>query len=236
MPMNRRVLPFLLLCVLLMGALFASVARAHGGEDHAEAAPAAVGAYAVTTSVLTRRYEVVLKHAPVRGGQPYRGTLYLASFETNLPVRGAEIAVAEPGVTDRPFVVHETATPGVYTVERAAGFARDGRVSLTVQVASPAGSDLALLSEVYIGPVDTPGDAGADGTAGSASGLPWGWMAGVLALGGAFAYWLVRSARQRRTAASDTDAAPSFPRDELAGDEPTRAAKPVVRQPSVPQP
>jgi len=173
----------------------------------------------VTTSALSRRFEVVLKHAPVRGGQPYRGTLYLADFPTNLPVRGATIVIEEPGVTGRPFTVRATAEPGVYAVERPAGFARDGRFNVAVRVSAGGANDLVLLQNLYVGPVEEPAAAveatattgGGDG----GEGLPWAWLLGVAALAAAFAGWLVWSARKRRQAPAPPDApetdAPAVP-------------------------
>ena len=164
----------------------------HGEEVAGGASVSADGAF--TTSALSRRFEVVLRHAPVSAGQPYRATLYLAAFATNAPVTGATITLAEPGVAGRPFTVRATDTPGAYAVERPAGFARDGHVSLTVQVSAGGASDLLLLQDVSIG----AGDVAATAPGPTSGGVPWGWLALVGALGLAFAAWLVRLARQRR--------------------------------------
>jgi hypothetical protein len=219
---SRGLLAFLLLLSVAYGAF------AHGGEDHgAGGAQTTSGAGAVTTSALTRQYEVVLKHAPVRGGQPYRATLYLAFFETNLPVRGAQVTMEEPGVTGRPFTVRETGTPGVYAVERPAGFARDGRFSVAVRVAGSAGAALVLLQNVYVGPAPTAAEPGAAATEADGAGLPWVWLLVVLVLGAGFAVWLVRMARQRR-AADRPEAAGTPP----VTSEPARPARAARREPT----
>lgn len=193
--------------LLLAFVLLAPQAHAHGGEDHgAGAAQASIGVDVMTVSALARAYEVVLKHAPVQGGQPYRGMLYLAFFESNLPVRGAQVTIEEPGVPGRPFTVRETGTPGVYAVERAAGFARNGRFNLSVRVAGGAGAALVLLQNVYVGPAPTPAEAAVPAEAKGGE-VPWLWLAIVGGLGAAFAAWLVYTARQRR-ARSDAPAVP----------------------------
>lgn len=195
--MTRALLLFALLLV-------PSFAFGHGGEDHgAGGAQATASATGATTSALSRRFEVVLKHAPVRGGQPYRGVLYLADFATNAPVAGAAITVEEPGVNGRPFTVRAGTEPGVYLVERPAGFARDGEFSVVVRVRSGQASDLLLLQHVYIGPVKASGTVtptSEASAAGAQEGLPWAWLLIVLALGVAFAAWLVVMARKRRQA------------------------------------
>jgi hypothetical protein len=224
-----------LLSLLLALFLLAPGARAHGGEDHgAGASRSTSGAGVMTTSALTRAYEVVLKHAPVRGGQPFRATLYLAFFETNLPVRGAQVTVEEPGVQGRPFTVRETGTPGVYAVERAAGFARDGRFNVTVRVAGSAGPALVLLQNVYVGPAPTPAPEAAPAED-DGGGVPWLWLVAVLVLGAGFAAWLVGIARQRRVHADEAgtstvpDSAPPAPAEPPT---PERAARPVQRAPT----
>lgn len=198
--MIRTLLLLLLLVTppLARGSGDPSDGHSHGEEVAGGASVSADGAY--TTSALSRRFEVVLRYLPVGSGRPFRATLYLADFATNAPVSGATITLAEPGVTGRPFTIRATGEPGVYAVERAAGFARDGHPSLTVQVAADGANDLLLLQDVSIGAAEA-GAAG-NGTAGAAEpvseGLPWVWLVGVGALALAFAAWLVRLSRQRR--------------------------------------
>ncbi len=190
--------------LLLLFLLAPPVARAGGdpSDGHTHGAPtgaaAGVAQGLATTSAITRRFEVVLKHAPVEGGQAYRGVLYLADYATNLPVVGATITLEEPGVTGRPFTVRATASPGVYAVERAAGFVRNGRFNVAVRIRAGDAADLVLLQNVYIGPVDAPAGGAAAAEAASDEGLPWLWMLVVAALGVGFAAWLVRLARMRR--------------------------------------
>ena len=205
--MNRVLLLFALL-------LTPPAASAHGGEDHgAGGARATAGASAVTASALSRRFEVVLKHAPVRGGQPYQGTLYLADFATNAPVAGATVTLEEPGVSGRPFTVRAAGEPGVYLVERPSGFARDGDFNLAVRIRAGDASDLVLLQHVYVGPIRTPALSSMTAAPADESqeGLPWLWILVVLVLGVAFAAWLALMARKRRALepAASTPAVPT---------------------------
>lgn len=204
--------------LVLLLLLAAAPALAHGGEDHGDgAASTAVGPGAVTTAAMTGRFEVVLTHAPVRGGQPYVGTLYLADYETNRPVEGAALTVQALGVPGA-VAVEETGEPGVYAVSLPGGFPRDGRYDVSVSVRAGAASDLVLLTGLYVGPAEDPA---AEPTAepSGGPGVPWAWVLGVAVLGLALAAFLVRSARQRR-------ADPPFPAD------PVRAARPAVTEPT----
>ena len=215
------------LVVLLLLSCLASPARAGGdpsdGHSHGEevgGASSSVAAGAVTTAAMTGRFEVVLTHAPVRGGQPYAGLLYLADYETNRPVEGAALAVQALGVPGA-VAVEETGEPGVYAVSLPGGFPRDGRYDVSVSVRAGAASDLVLLTGLYVGPVEEPA---AEPTAepSGGPGVPWAWVLGVAVLGLALAAFLVRSARQRR---ADVPASP-FPAD------PVRTARPAVTEPT----
>ena len=209
--------------LLSLLSLTAAPARAGGdpsdGHSHGEevgGASSSVGPGAVTTSAMTGRFEVVLTHAPVRGGQPYAGLLYLADYETNRPVEGATLTVQALGVPGA-VAVEETAEPGVYAVSLPGGFPRDGRYDVSVSVRAGAAADLVLLTGLYVGPVETPAAEPTAEPSGGA-GVPWVWVLGVAALGLALAAFLVRSARQRRAGADVSQ--PSFPA------EPVRTARP----------
>ncbi len=201
--------------VFLFALLIAAApARAGGdpsdGHSHGEevgGASSSVAAGSVTTSAMTGRFEVVLTHAPVRGGQPYAGLLYLADFETNRPVEGAALTVQALGVPGT-VAVEPTGEPGVYAVSLPGGFPRDGRYDVSVSVQAGGASDLILLTGLYVGAVETPAAEPTAEPSGGA-GIPWAWVLGVAALGLALAALLVRSARQRRdTATASSPAAP----------------------------
>ncbi len=201
-----RPFPILASALVLLTAL---PARAGGdpsdGHSHGPdggGAAAAVGPGVMTAAAMTGRFEVVLKHAPVRGGEPYAGTLYLADYATNRPVAGAAVTVAALGAAGAPFSVEATAEPGVYAVTRAGGFPADGRYDVTVTVEAGGARDLVLLSGLAIGPAAVPAETVAD--AGEAGGVPWLWVLTVGALAAGLALFLVRSARQRRTAPPPT--------------------------------
>ena len=204
------------LLILLLLAPPAVRAGGDPSDGHSHGAPtgaaSGVAQGLATTSAITRRFEVVLKHAPVAGGQPYRGVLYLADFATNMPVAGATITVEEPGVTGRPFTVRPTASPGVYAVERAAGFARDGRFNVAVRIRAGGASELLLLQNVYVGPVEAPAGGASLAETAAGEGLPWIWILVVAGLGAGFFAWLVRLARTRaRDAAPHEDSHEDVP-------------------------
>lgn len=190
---------------LLLLLLLAPVSARGGGDPsdgHTHGAPAGaasgVAQGLVTTSALARRFEVVLKHAPTPGGQADRGLLYLADFATNAPVENATITLEEPGVAERPFTVRATGRPGVYAVERAAGFVRNGRFNVAVRIRAEGASDLLLLQNVYIGPVEAPSEGSTATKTDSGEGLPWIWILVVVGLGAGFFTWLVGLARKRK--------------------------------------
>ena len=209
------------IALLALALLSAGPARAGGdpsdGHSHGVevgGASSSVGAGAVTTSAMTPRFEVVLTHAPVRGGEPYSGLLYLADYATNRPVAGATVEVQAPGVAGGPFTVEATDTPGVYAVTRAAGFPADGRFDLAVSVQAGGVSDLVLLSGLFVGPVEVTPETPAAEPSGGGS-FPWLWVLVVAALGAGFAGFLVRSARQRRQTLP-TGVPPNLPADASA--------------------
>lgn len=205
--MTRTYLPAL--------ALLLIAAPAHAGGDPSDGhshgaevggASSSVGPGVVTTAAMTGRFEVVLKHAPVRGGEPYSGTLYLADFATNRPVAGATIELQAPGVPGEGFTAQATDEPGLYAVTREAGFPRDGLYDLTASVRAGDASDLVLLSGLYIGPVAVPAPAPAEPSGGGS--FPWLYVLVVAALGAGLVALLLRSARQRRQAPSPDDPSP----------------------------
>ena len=209
--------------VLLLLSLLTSPVRAGGdpsdGHSHGAevgGASSSVAAGTVTTAAMTGRFEVVLTHAPVRGGQPYSGRLYLADYATNRPVEGAALVVQALGVPGA-VTVEETGEPGVYAVSLPSGFPRDGRYDVSVSVQAGAASDLVLLTGLYVGAVEAPAAEPVAEPSGGV-GVPWAWTLAVVALGLALTAFLVRSARQRRAGADVSQ--PSFPA------EPVRTARP----------
>lgn len=215
--------------VLLLSAL---PARAGGdpsdGHSHGEevAGTSSVSASVVTTAAMTAWFEAVLKHAPLRGGQPFEGLLYLADYPTNAPLSGARLTLQGLGLPDGGFTVTPTDQPGVYRVTRPDGFPADGTYDLSLTVEAGGTSDLLLLAGVYVGPVEAPETAPAEGGGG---GFPFGWLLVVLLLGGGLAAFLLRSARQRRAASAAPPSAPEGPPGSSpAAPAPARRAVPTA--------
>ncbi len=138
------------LLLLLLGLLLAATARAHGGEDHGEAAPAPGGAAATTFSVaaLSEKFELLLRFEPLEKGQPADMRLFVSDYATNAPIKGARLTVTCPEAADLKFSVSETAA-GSYLVEGQ--FPANQKYSLAVNIVAGSQADLMLLSGIVVG-------------------------------------------------------------------------------------
>ena len=184
---------------LLLGLLTLSggPARPHNGEDHgaASAAATAPGAAYFTATASSDNFELVLRYAPLRAGEPATLRLFVADFATNLPIHGAKLTLT---TTEAP-VVRLTATetsPGDYRL--TGQFPADHPYALAVQVAAPDGrADLLLLRPVDVGKL-LPAPPAAPGVAATS----WlSWQTALVALGslllGAALTFLLRRRRPR---------------------------------------
>lgn len=149
----------------LLAACLATVARAHGGEDHDhEVAPALSGRSAPRASAQSEAFELV---AVLAGGTL---TLYLDRSADNAPVADAVLEV-ESGT----FRAAATpVAPGVYALPGEA-FARPGRYPLTIAVQARESADL-LTATLEL----TPPAAGVAPAPGGGTWTLWGVAVGGL--------------------------------------------------------
>ena len=189
------------LLLLLLALLLATGARAHGGEDHGDAAKPSAGAVATTFSVaaLSESFELLLRFEPLTKGKDADLRLFISDYATNAPIKGAKLTVTCPEAADLKFAVTEN-SPGAYLVEGV--FPADKKYSLAVNIVAGDKADLMLLSGIEVGkqlPVAAAPAAAAPALIGS-------WKT-VLLLFGAFALGIAATAlvmRRRRLVAVPT--------------------------------
>lgn len=194
--------------LLLLWALLltATGARAHGGEDHGDAQPAATAAGAAYFSAVATsdQFEVLLRYDPLRPGGDADMRLFLADYATNVPIKGAQLTFTSPEDPQLTFKTTERG-PGEYLIETT--FPAKQAYSLTVQVAAADRADLLLLEGIEVGkelPVAAAPAAVAE---------PWlSWKTGLLLLG-TFLLGLAVAAlllRRRRPVAVETPSTPAY--------------------------
>jgi len=194
------------LLLLLLALLLATGARAHGGEDHGDAAKPSAGAVATTFSVaaLSESFELLLRFEPLTKGKDADLRLFISDYATNAPIKGAKLTVTCPEAADLKFAVTEN-SPGAYLVEGV--FPADKKYSLAVNIVAGDKADLMLLSGIEVGkrlPVATAPALAAPALIGS-------WKT-VLLLFGAFALGIAATAlvmRRRRPAATVPTSTPA---------------------------
>ena len=186
--------------LLLLALLLATGARAHGGEDHGDAARPSAGPMATTFSVaaLSESFELLLRFEPLTKGQDADLRLFVSDYATNAPIKGARLTVTCPEVADLKFTVSEK-SPGAYLIEGV--FPANKKYSLAVNIVAGDKADLMLLSGIEVGkrlPVAAAPALAAPALIGS-------WKTGLL-LFGAFALGIAATAlvMRRRPAAIPT--------------------------------
>jgi hypothetical protein len=194
------------LLLLLLALLLATGARAHGGEDHGDAAKPSAGAVATTFSVaaLSESFELLLRFEPLTKGKDADLRLFISDYATNAPIKGAKLTVTCPEAADLKFAVTEN-SPGAYLVEGV--FPADKKYSLAVNIVAGDKADLMLLSGIEVGkrlPVAAAPALAAPALIGS-------WKT-VLLLFSAFALGIAATAlvmRRRRPAATVPTSTPA---------------------------
>ena len=187
------------LLLLLLALLLTTGARAHGGEDHGDAAKPSAGAMTTTFSVaaLSESFELLLRFEPLTKGKDADMRLFISDYATNAPIKGAKLTVTCPEAADLKFAVSEK-SPGAYLVEGV--FPANKKYSLAVNIVAGDKADLMLLSGIEVGKLLPVAAA----PAASAPALIGSWKT-VLLLFGAFALGIAATAlvmRRRRPAAT----------------------------------
>jgi hypothetical protein len=202
------------LLLLLLALLLATGARAHGGEDHGDAAKPSAGAVATTFSVaaLSEAFELLLRFEPLKKGEDADMRLFVSDYATNAPIKGAKLTVTCPEAADLKFTVSEK-SPGAHLVEGT--FPADKKYSLAVNIVagaqpevSEAKADLMLLSGIEVGKLLPVAAAPAP----AAAPLIGSWKT-VLLLFGAFALGIAATAlvmRRRRPATGVSNSTSDF--------------------------
>jgi hypothetical protein len=189
------------LLLLLLALLLATGARAHGGEDHGDAAKPSAGPVATTFSVaaLSEAFELLLRFEPLKKGEDADMRLFVSDYATNAPIKGARLTVTCPEAANLKFTVSEK-SPGAYLVEGV--FPADKKYSLAVNIVAGDKADLMLLSGIEVGKLLPVAVAPAP----AAAPLIGSWKT-VLLLFGAFALGIAATAlvmRRRRPVAVPT--------------------------------
>ncbi len=194
------------LLLLLLALLLATGARAHGGEDHGDAAKPSAGPVATTFSVaaLSESFELLLRFEPLKKGEDADMRLFVSDYATNAPIKGAKLTVTCPEAADLKFTVSEK-SPGAYLVEGT--FPADKKYSLAVNIVAGDKADLMLLSGIEVGKLLPVAAAPAP----AAAPLIGSWKT-VLLLFGAFALGIAATVlvmRRRRPVAAVPTSTPA---------------------------
>lgn len=192
--------------LLLLALLLATGARAHGGEDHGDAAKPSAGPLATSFSVaaLSESFELLLRFEPLKKGEDADMRLFVSDYATNAPIKGAKLTVTCPEAADLKFSVSEK-SPGAYLVEGT--FPANKKYSLAVNIVAGDKADLMLLSGIEVGKLLPMAAAPAP----AAAPLIGSWKT-VLLLFGAFALGIAATAlvmRRRRPAAAVPTSTPA---------------------------
>ena len=145
----------MLALIVLPGILFqGSVALAHGGEDHGEAAaaqsvtPAAQGSM-LTSHGSTTLFELLLKYPVTYAGEDTRVRFFLADFATNRPLEGAQFKLAFKPAGVEVAGAPKMISPGVYDL--IARFPGDTVYSLVATVSVAGRTDFVEVRNIYAG-------------------------------------------------------------------------------------
>jgi hypothetical protein len=178
-------------CVLI--CLLAAPVLAHGGEEHGEATPSAVGSARDETHVLGATgdvFEVVLEHPEHGEGGKTPLRVFVAEVDTNAPVSGAQVELTLTGPTLQKLTPRMS-SPGVYLAEADLPLGAEFAAVTTVTRGETV--DVLALGTVHVEPEESP--------AASAESSPSRWplaVVGGLGILGLVA-WSVARRRRRVT-------------------------------------
>lgn len=127
--------------MLLFARLFAH------GDDVATGGKSSTAQYFSIENV-SDKYELLLKYAPLKPGQPGELTLFVSNYTTNRPVEGVEISVATPEDPAQQFEIVPV-EPGIFRIKTT--FAAARAYALNVTLKGGLGSDLIQLGGIEPG-------------------------------------------------------------------------------------
>ena len=166
--------PIWLLTLMLLATALPTRGQAHAGHDDAPGTGSAAIASRHVLTALSDRFEVVLKHDPLRPGLKTALDLYLSDFKTNAPVAGAAITLSFRSGAKELWKGAATATQraGVYTAPFQAP-ADTGSLTVLVTVASAGAEDRFVLSGLDVTRLQSGEGISARRTPG------WLWLVGI---------------------------------------------------------
>ena len=166
--------PIWLLTLMLLATALPTRGQAHAGHDDAPGTGSAAIASRHVLTALSDRFEVVLKHDPLRPGLKTALDLYLSDFKTNAPVAGAAITLSFRSGAKELWKGAATATQraGVYTAPFQAP-ADTGSFTVLVTVASAGAEDRFVLSGLDVTRLQSGEGISARRTPG------WLWLVGI---------------------------------------------------------
>jgi len=104
--------------LILLLCFSASLAEAHGGEDHGGGIPTqAVSGDVLTVTSYPGRYEVFVKYSVPEIGKPVLTKLFFADFATNHPLNPEVVSLSFPGASGAKVVTEaQKVSDGTYTL------------------------------------------------------------------------------------------------------------------------
>lgn len=125
---------------------------ASGGNDHTHSnekpAPTGQEQKYFSSEAVSDKYELLIRYEPIHIGKPAHLTLFVCEYATNKPVDKAEIKITAQEDSKLAFIAKQT-DKGTYIVETT--FPEKRNYSLAVNINSPLGADLILISNIQAG-------------------------------------------------------------------------------------
>lgn len=186
------------LIILILSAVFAASAFAHGGEDHGDSKPAAVTTNQGTVTRSTRigDFEMALKHALLEPDHETTARIFVTKFETNEPVKDAKVLIEIIGENGKlaEVAAEITETAGVYAIKLPP--IPSGTIDLKTRLDVSGTSQTATFAEV---PVQNA-PAAPESNANSWTQIVFWILAGIVGLSllGGLSYFAVRNLKKAR--------------------------------------
>ena len=130
----------------------ASIARAHGGEEHADEKPAATQTNANVTVRVARAgdYEITLKHAAFAPDKATAAWVFVTRYATNEPITDAQVTLLLNGATTMEVKFASGDTPGVYVAQLPPVPA--GEITLDAKISMAGATATAAFGHVMVAP------------------------------------------------------------------------------------